>query len=93
MLSGDRNQELRIMSWLIYLSGVVGLAIGIGLYQAVVSAIIVREQQEIALEIADKEQFLDRGEEIRVEHKELTARLEQLDTNAVDDAAAHSRTT
>jgi Tfp pilus assembly protein PilO len=83
MLSADRNQELRLTSWLIHLSGVLGLAAGIGLYQAVVSALIVREQHEIAAEAADKEQFLTRADEVRVEHKQLTERLDQLETNAV----------
>jgi Tfp pilus assembly protein PilO len=83
MLSADRNKELRLMSWLIHLGGVVGLATGVGLYQAVVSALIVREQHEIALESADKEQFLSQADEVRVEHKQLTERLAQLETNAV----------
>ncbi len=83
MLSRDRERNLRLTGWLIHLAGVLSLAVGVGLYKAVVSALIDREQLEIAAEAQDKEQFLARADDVRIEHKRLTEQLARLETNAV----------
>lgn len=83
MLSGDREKNLRLTGWVIHLAGLLTIVAVVGLYQVVVSALIAREQQEIASEAADKEQFLAQTDDVRAEHKQLTERLEQLETNAV----------
>jgi Tfp pilus assembly protein PilO len=83
MLSGNREKNLRMTGWLIHLAGFLGIAAAVALYQVVVSALIAREQQAIAAESPDKEQFLSQAEEIREEHKRLSVKLEQLETNAV----------
>lgn len=83
MFSRDRNQDLRLMNCVIQLSGALSLIAGGALYQTVVSALVDREKREIVAESAEKERFLARAGEVRVEHKNLTAKLEQLETNAV----------
>ena len=83
MLSRDRYQDLRRLNWLVHLAGVLSLVAGGGLYEAVVSSLIDREKREIAAESAEKEKFLAHAHQVRVEHKTLTTRLEQLETNAV----------
>ena len=83
MFSGDREKNLWLTGKLIHLAGFFGLVAVVTLYQLVVSALIAHEQHVIAAESSEKEQFLARADEIRAEHKQLTNRLEKLETNAV----------
>jgi Tfp pilus assembly protein PilO len=83
MLTNDRERNLKWIGWSIHLVGLTGIITVAALYQIVVSALIAHEQQTIATEAADKEQFLARSDEIRSEHRRLTKQLEELEHNAV----------
>ena len=82
MLSTDREQNLKLTGWIIHLAGIALLLGGIAVYEYVVAALIVREQEQIALETAEKERFVARKGIIEEEFNQHTDRLRELKTNA-----------
>ena len=66
----------------IHLAGIASLLGGIGMYQLVVAALIVHEQEQIALETAEKERFVARKDIIEEEFNEHSERLRELKRNA-----------
>lgn len=83
MFSRDRDVELRYLKWLIQAAGLLSLLAGVVIYRYAVSTLIDQEKKAIAAESADKGEFLQQADQIRAEHRLLSDRLTQLETNAV----------
>lgn len=82
MFTLDRETKLRMSGWLVHLVGVTSVLGGFALYHLVVAALILHEQQQIAIETADKERYVARKDIVHEEFDQYTARLTELMNNA-----------